>query len=141
MNKILNAENKNFDKKLTRYLELRKKISYSKISIVKKILSDVKSKKDLSIIYYEKKFTGIKKLNKKKLSFSKSEIKSALKQLNKRVKRDIDIAYNRILSFHKKQSLKTFSITDKLKNRLSYRAKPIDKIGVYVPGGKASYPS
>ena len=141
MNKILNAENKNFDKKLTRYLELRKKISYSKISIVKKILSDVKSKKDLSIIYYEKKFTGIKKLNKKKLSFSKSEIKSALKQLNKRVKRDIDIAYNRILSFHKKQSLKTFSITDKLKNRLSYRTKPIDKIGVYVPGGKASYPS
>ncbi len=141
MNKILNAENKNFDKKLTRYLELRKKISYSKISIVKKILSDVKSKKDLSIIYYEKKFTGIKKLNKKKLSFSKSEIKSALKQLNKRVKRDIDIAYNRILNFHKKQSLKTFSITDKLKNRLSYRTKPIDKIGVYVPGGKASYPS
>ena len=141
MNKILNAENKNFDKKLTRYLELRKKISYSKISIVKKILSDVKSKKDLSIIYYEKKFTGIKKLNKKKLSFSKSEIKSALKQLNKRAKRDIDLAYNRILSFHKKQSLKTFSITDKLKNRLSYRTKPIDKIGVYVPGGKASYPS
>ena len=141
MNKILNAENKNFDKKLTRYLELRKKISYSKISIVKKILSDVKSKKDLSIIYYEKKFTGIKKLNKKKLSFSKSEIKSALKRLNKRAKRDIDLAYNRILSFHKKQSLKTFSITDKLKNRLSYRTKPIDKIGVYVPGGKASYPS
>ena len=80
--KEISAKNKNFDKKLTRYLELRKKISYSKISIVKKILSDVKSKKDLSIIYYEKKFTGIKKLNKKKLSFSKSEIKSALKQLN-----------------------------------------------------------
>ena len=61
--------------------------------------------------------------------------------MNKRAKRDIDLAYNRILSFHKKQSLKTFSITDKLKNRLSYRTKPIDKIGVYVPGGKASYPS
>ena len=141
MNKILNEENKNFDKKLTRYLELRKKTSYSKISTVKKILSDVKNKKDLSIIHYEKKFTGIKKLNKKKLAFSKSEIKSALKRLNKRAKRDIDLAYNRILSFHKKQSLKTFSITDKLKNRLSYRTKPIDKIGVYVPGGKASYPS
>ena len=47
MNKILNEENKNFDKKLTRYLELRKKTSYSKISTVKKILSDVKNKKDL----------------------------------------------------------------------------------------------
>ena len=71
MNKILNEENKNFDKKLTRYLELRKKTSYSKISTVKKILSDVKNKKDLSIIHYEKKFTGIKKLNKKKTCFFK----------------------------------------------------------------------
>ena len=45
------------------------------------------------------------------------------------------------LNFHKNQKIKTFSVTDKFKNRFAYRTKPIEKIGVYVPGGKASYPT
>jgi len=141
MNKILSTRSKNFDGQLSYYLDLRKKNSNSKASTVRKILGDIKKSKDTSLIRYEKKFSGIKKLNKKNLSFSKSEITKSLKLLNRNTKRDIDLAYNRILSFHKNQKIKTFSVTDKFKNRFAYRAKPIEKIGVYVPGGKASYPS
>ena len=141
MNKILNAQNKGFDNQLSYYLELRKNSSNSKASAVKRILRDVRKNKDISLIKYEKKFSGIKKLNKKNLSFSNLEIKKSIKLLNNKTKKDIDLAYNRILNFHKNQKIKTFSVTDKFKNRFSYRTKPIEKIGVYVPGGKASYPS
>ena len=141
MNKVLSTRNKSFDNQLSYYLDLRKKNSSSKLLVVRKILGDIKKNKDASLIRYEKKFNGIKKLNKKNLFFSKSEIKKSLKLLNKKTKRDIDLAYNRILSFHKNQKIKTFSITDKFKNKFAYRTRPIEKIGVYVPGGKASYPS
>ncbi len=141
MNKILSTRNKSFEDQLSYYLDLRKRNSDSKTSTVRKILKDIKKNKDASLIKYEKKFNVTKKLNKKSLYFSKFEIKKNLKLLNKRTKKDIDLAYNRILSFHKNQKIKTFSVTDKFKNRFAYRIKPIEKIGVYVPGGKASYPS
>ncbi len=141
MNKILRTQDKSFENQLSYHLDLRKKNSNSKISTVRKILRDIKKDKDVSLVRYEKKFSGIKKLNKKSLYFSKSEIKKNLKLLNGKIKKDIDLAYNRILNFHKNQKIKTFSVTDKFKNKFAYRTKPIEKIGVYVPGGKASYPS
>ncbi len=141
MNKILSTRNKDFNSQLSYYLDSRKKNSNSKASAVRGILRDIRKSKDVSLIRYEKKFSGIKKLNKKNLSFSKAEIKKNIKLLNSKTKKDIDLAYNRILNFHKNQKIKTFSITDKFKNRFVYRTNPIEKIGVYVPGGKASYPS
>ncbi len=141
MNKILSTQNKKFSSQLSYYLNQRKKHSSSKASIVRKILSNVKHGKDASLIKYEKKFCGLKSLSKKNLYFSNKEIKKNLQMLKKSTKKNIDLAYNRILNFHKNQKVKTFSTTDKFKNKLSYRTKPIGKVGVYVPGGKASYPS
>ena len=64
MSKILSTKSKKFDIQLSYYLELRKKTSNSKASIVKRIIGDVKKKNDASVIKYEKKFSGIKKLKK-----------------------------------------------------------------------------
>ncbi len=141
MSKILSTQNKGFYSQLSYYLESRKNNSSSKAKTVRKILGNIKKNKDISLIKYEKRFSGIKKVTKKNLYFSKVEIKKNLKLLNSRTRKDIDLAYNRILNFHKNQKIKTFSLTDKYKNRFAYRTKPIEKVGVYVPGGKASYPS
>ena len=51
------------------------------------------------------------------------------------------MAYDRILNFHKKQKLYPYSFTDKFKNSFSYKLSAINRVGVYVPGGLASYPS
>jgi len=141
MSNILNTKNKSFENQLNYYLNLRKKNSSRTTSIVRRILNNVKKYKDVSIVKYEKKFSGTRKINIKSLAFSNTEIKRSIKLLDKKTKNDIDLAYNRIFNFHKNQKVKTFSITDKFKNTFSYRTKPIEKIGVYVPGGKASYPS
>ena len=141
MIKILNTKSKNFNKKFNFYLNLRRKYSSNKVEVVKKIIWDVRKNKDKSIIKYEKKFNNLKSLNNKKLYFSKDEINNNIKRLDKKVKNSIDLAFKRILAFHKNQKFKNFKIKDHLNNSFAYRSKPIGKIGVYVPGGKASYPS
>ncbi len=141
MIKILRTNSKNFERELNILLSQRNNISEAKISFVRKIINNIRKNGDKSLIKYEKTFNNIKKLKNKNLTFSKSEIKYFTKQLNPKIKKAIDIAYQRISNFHKNQKIKTFQITDKFKNKLFYRSRPIDKIGIYVPGGKASYPS
>ena len=63
------------------------------------------------------------------------------KKIDKKLKKAIDLAYTRIKKFHAKQKFSSFKFKDKYKNELSYKFLPIEKVGVYVPGGTASYPS
>ncbi len=141
MIKILNKKSKNFKKKFEMYLNLRREYSDSKTDVVRKIIKNVKKYKDKSVLKYEKKFNNIKKLNRKNLIFTKSEIEKSIKNLEPNVKNSIDLAFKRILIFHKNQKFNSFKIKDVYKNSFVYRSKPISKIGVYVPGGRASYPS
>ncbi len=141
MIKILEIKSKKYQKKLEYYLNLRRKKSKFKTIAVRKIIEDIRNNNDNSLIKYEKKFNKIKNINKKNLLFSNVEIKKNIKLLQPNVKKSIDLAFKRILNFHKNQKFKSFKIRDKYKNTFSYRSKPIEKIGVYVPGGTASYPS
>lgn len=141
MIKVLNTKSKDFKKKINYYLNIRRKYSNNKITTVKKIINDVRKNKDKSIIKYEKKFNNLKYLKVNKLFFSKNEIEKNIKILDKKVKNSIDIAFIRIFNFHKNQKFKGFKIKDRYNNSFAYRSKPINKVGVYVPGGRASYPS
>jgi histidinol dehydrogenase len=141
MLKHLNGNQKNFIKKLKTILERRKVKESNNSILVKKIIRDIKKNKDNSLIKFEKKFSKIKNLNKGKIKFKKKEIESIIKKLDTRTKKSIDLAFQRIYNFHKKQKYQSFKIKDKYNNHFSYISSPIDKVGVYVPGGTANYPS
>ena len=138
--KILNGDKRNFIQELTKFLNVRKDTQSKNLFMVKRIVNDVRSKGDKAIFKYEKKFTKIKKLN-KKFTLSDGEVIKIIKKLNKETKKSIDIAFNRIEKFHKKQLFKSFKFRDKYQNEMSYRYTPIESVGVYVPGGRANYPS
>ncbi len=140
MLKFLNYNKKNSLKTLEIILNKRKFTQNNKISIVKKIISDVKKNGDKAVIKYEKKFSKIKNKS-SKIVFSQKEVDVIVKKINKKIKKDIDLAFTRIKTFHNKQKFLSFNITDKYKNRLSYKYSPIQSVGVYVPGGTACYPS
>ena len=140
MLKFFNANQKNFLKKLDIVLSVRKLQQKNQSSGVKKILYDVRKEGDKAVIKYEKKFSNIK-LSPKNIKFSKNEIEMISKKIDKNLKNSIDIAFKRIKQFHSKQKFSSFKYKDKYKNELSYKFTPIEKIGVYVPGGTASYPS
>ena len=136
MIKILDSKLKNFDKILDRLLFKRKnKIQLDSVSVTK-IIKDVKKNGDKAILKYEKKF------NKNTIIIpNPKQINKAIKNLDQKVKRAIDLAYNRIYKFHSLQKFKDISYTDKLKNKLEYKYLPIESAAIYVPGSTASYPS
>ncbi len=134
--KILNSNNKSFDKVLDNILIKRKyKIKSSLISVTG-IINDVKKNGDKALLRYEKKFN----LNKTIIPSAK-QISRSIKSLDKKVKKAIDLAYSRIYKFHSFQKFKNISYSDKFKNKLEYKYLPIESAAIYVPGSSASYPS
>ena len=134
--KILSSNNKNFDKKLDGLLSMRKKKLQSKNVSVTKIIKDVKRNGDKALLKYEKRF------NKNNvITPSIKQINKSIKSLDKKVKKAIDDAYDRIYKFHSLQKFKNISYKDKYNNRIEYKYLPLESVCLYVPGSTASYPS
>jgi len=136
MIEILDSKIKNFDTTLDKLLSKRKaKVQLSSVSVTK-IIKDVKRNGDKAILKYEKKF------NKNNIIIPNlKQIRKSIRSLDVKVKKAIDLAYNRIYKFHSLQKFKNISYTDKLQNKLEYKYIPIESIAIYVPGSTASYPS
>ena len=137
----LNSNKKNFLASLENIINKRRTQNPKNYLLVKKIIRDVKKNKDKALIKYEKKYSKKNKIKTTELKFSEIEIKKIIKKLDKETKKSIDLAFSRIFKFHRKQKLNSYKIIDNYKNIFTYRSSPIEKIGVYVPGGSASYPS
>ena len=134
--KTLNIKSKNFDKLLENLLLQRKKKIQSDSVSVTNIIKDVKKNGDKALLKYEKRF------NQNNIIIpSSKQIKKSINSLDKKVKKAIDTAYNRIYKFHSLQKFKNITYTDKLKNKLEYKYVPLESVAIYVPGSTASYPS
>ncbi len=140
MLKVLKFDNNHSLKVLKLFLDKRKSVQKNQTFIVSKIIQDVKKNGDKAVINYEKKFSKIKKKS-NKLLFTSKDINKISKKIDLKVKKSIDLAFNRIKKFHSKQKFSSFKFKDKYKNILSYKYSALEKVGVYVPGGTASYPS
>jgi len=134
--KTLDSNNKNFEKILDALLLKRKnKVKSNSVSVTN-IIKDVKKNGDKAVLKYEKKFNQ----NNIIIPSSKNITKS-IKSLNLKVKKSIDIAYDRIYKFHSLQQFKNISYVDKFNNKLEYKYFPLESVAIYVPGSTASYPS
>ncbi len=136
MIKILDSKIKNFDTVLDKLLSKRKNKIQLSLASVTKIIKDVKKNGDKAILRYERKFSQ----NNIIIPNSK-QISKSIKLLDPKVKKAIDLAYNRIYKFHSLQKFENISYTDELKNKLEYKYIPINSVAIYVPGSSVSYPS
>ena len=139
--KYINGNKKNFNNILEAALNKRRAKDPNKSLLVNKIIKDVKKNKDNAILKYEKFFLKLKKIKNKDIKFTNLEIKNIIKRLDKKTKSSIDLAFKRIYKFHNRQKLNSYKMNDTYRNSFSYLNSPINKVGVYVPGGTASYPS
>ena len=140
MLKVLKYNKINSLKTLEIFLNKRKSLQKNQTSVVSKIIDNVKKKGDKAVLNYEKKFSKLK-IKSNRVTFSKKEISNISKKIDIKIKQAIDLAYNRIKKFHSKQKFLSFKFKDKYKNELSYKYTALENVGVYVPGGTASYPS
>ena len=107
-------------------------------TLVRKILEDVKNQGDEALKKYTLKFDGF---NPSPLSVSKKEIQKAWETTNKPLQEALKNAKNRIEKFHEKEIPKSFSLKGMYGEDLQRKWLPVQKAGLYVPGGRASYPS
>ena len=135
MIKIIKYSNNIGQNKLVSILDQRRNSNDSDIELVNKILNDVKKNKFQALKKYENKYSKNKEIKPSKKIISKS-----IKLLDKKVKKAIDYAFDRIFKFHKLQikNFKKIKFKDKYKNKLEYKSVPIDSVGVYVPGNLPS---
>ena len=134
--RILNSKKESFNKILNNLLQSRKKKLRSSDKTVIKIIKDIKNNGDKALIKYERKF------NKNKIiKPSRKQISRSIAKLDKKVKKAIDLAYDRIFKFHSLQKFKNIYYRDKLGNKLDYKYLPLDSVAIYVPGSNVSYPS
>jgi histidinol dehydrogenase len=106
---------------------------------VKDIIADVRARGDKALAEYTLSFDKVD--IKGKIKVSEKEIKAALRKIPKKDLEILKFAKDRIESFHKKQLQKSWLETEENGTVLGQRVTPIEKVGIYVPGGKAAYPS
>ena len=136
LKKILNSKNINFDKTLDIFLIQRKNKIQSNLVPVTNIIRDIKKNGDKALLKYERRFN-----NNGIIIPSPKQVSKSIATLDKKVKKAIDLAYNRIYKFHSLQKFKNISYVDKFKNKLEYKYLPLESVAIYVPGSTASYPS
>lgn len=105
---------------------------------VSNILEDVQKNGDKAVLAYTEKFDGIKLST---LKVSQEEIDTAYNNADEEFIKTLTMAAENIHAFHEKQLHNDFTMTDKEGIILGQKYTPIEKVGLYVPGGTASYPS
>ena len=107
-------------------------------SIVDEILQEVKTNGDLAVKKYTKKFDGF---NPDPMQVSQFDLKNAWNDTSSKLKRALEVAYERIKNFHEKEIPISFTIKGEHGDSVQRRWNPVNKAGIYIPGGRAAYPS
>ena len=105
------------------------------------IVSDVRARGDAALLEYTARFDRVAVDSVAALEVPSGEWASAYAALPAEQQRALDAAAARIRVFHERQALASWSVEDSVGCELGQRVTPLDRVGLYVPGGKAAYPS
>ena len=137
----LSSEDQNFTDQLNA-LTSWDNSSNNEVNItVKTIIDDVIKNGDQSVLNYTQKFDSVDKGSISELTISKERLKKSFDSLDEEQKTALSIAADRIKSYHQKQIQESWSYTEDDGTVLGQKISPIERAGLYVPGGKAAYPS
>jgi histidinol dehydrogenase len=105
------------------------------------ILADVKSRGDAAVLEYTKRFDRSDAPSVPALEVSRAELKAAAKRMPGATRKALEAAVARVRAYHRKQVAGSWRYRDAIGAELGQRVTPLDRVGIYVPGGKAAYPS
>jgi len=137
----LSSKSKNFDSELSSLLSFDNVSNDEIYEVVKKIISDVQTRGDQALISLTAKLDSLDVSSMAELTISKERLKKSFDNLSNDQKNALKTAADRIKSYHQKQISKTWTYTENDGTVLGQKITPLDRVGLYVPGGKAAYPS
>ena len=107
-------------------------------AIVEKILHEVKTYGDMAVEKYTKKFDGF---NPKPMQIGANELEDAWDEIDNNLKCSLKVAHERIKKFHEKEIPSSFTIVGEHGDKVQRIWRPVKNAGIYIPGGRAAYPS
>ena len=110
-------------------------------STVAAICQDVRHRGDAAVIDYTARFDGLKAASMADLELSQNELKAALAVISSAQRDALEQAAERIRIYHEKQKVSSWQFTESDGTVLGQQVSALDRVGLYVPGGKAAYPS
>jgi histidinol dehydrogenase len=111
---------------------------------VASILADVRQRGDAAVLEYTARFDGLQAASVRELELGPSELRAALEAITPAQRRALEAAAARVRAYHERQLEacgRGFSYRDADGTLLGQKVTPLDRVGIYVPGGKAAYPS
>ena len=139
--KRLSTTAADFDDQLTRLLSWDEGSHEHVESVVKAVLADVRKRGDAAVLDYTAQFDHLSVDTMQQLVFGPERLQKALGSIDPQERAALESAAARIAEYHEHQQQKSWRYTDALGNQLGQKVTPMDRVGVYAPGGKAAYPS
>ncbi|MEW5887566.1 MAG: histidinol dehydrogenase [Pseudomonadota bacterium] len=137
----LSTRNANFEAALAQLLALEQAQDERIEQVVADILADVRLRGDAAVLEYTRRFDGVDAASAADLELPRAELDAALQSLPAEQRRALEQAADRVWRYHEKQLLRSWDYTEADGTRLGQQVTPLDRVGLYVPGGKAAYPS
>ena len=139
--KKLDTLNVNFETELKAHIGFDADSSDNIIKTVNDIVERVKKEGDSALIDFTNRFDQMNISSASDFEISSKELSQALDNLPGSQKKSLEIAAQRIVNYHNKQKIDSWSYDDETGSSFGQKVTPMDKVGLYVPGGKAAYPS
>ena len=137
----LSSQQKDFKIQLSSLLSWESVSNKDVVNTVEEIINTIRSKGDKALLDYSIKFDGVKAKSMADLMISQKELEKSFNDLSDKQKKAIRLAAERVTAYHLKQNQQTWSYTEEDGTYLGQKITPLDSVGLYVPGGKAAYPS
>jgi len=137
----LDSTQAGFDARLSELLAFEATQDASVERAVTEILSDVRTRGDAALLDCTRRFDGVEAGSVAELEIPAGELRAALGRLAGSAREALEAAAQRVRIYHEKQLGSSWSYRDPNGTELGQRVTPLDRVGIYVPGGKAAYPS
>jgi len=137
----LSTQQSDFQEKLSKLLAWESVSNTNVAQTVDDIIANIRQNGDQALVDYTNKFDGMDVSDISALTVDQSALKEAFDSLAEKEKSALQSAAARVRDYHQKQKQETWSYVDDSGTMLGQKITPLDRVGLYVPGGKASYPS
>jgi histidinol dehydrogenase len=145
MMRRLNTQDIHFNQALAELLSLSEEDLSTIETAVTNILQEVKVHGDAAVLRLTNQFDRLNATSIKELELSKENLHAALNALPAAQKEALELAVQRVKSYHERQKIESgctsWEFEDEFGTKLGQKVTPLDRVGIYVPGGKAAYPS
>lgn len=138
---FLDINDKNFDEQFDVILKRNEETPAEVTERVQEIIAAVRSRGDAALLEYTNRFDQLGLSDASDLEITAAEIDAAFEKLPADDLDALQLACDRVARFHEKQKTQTWISTEEPDILLGQKVTPLSRVGIYVPGGKASYPS